>query len=620
MYDEEFHQGVNIIHGSNGSGKSTIADFIFFALGGELTQWRKEAMLADYVLAEVTTSEATLTLRRDVSSDAGRPMHIYFGSYDAAVKADMREWERFPYKRSASQFSFSQILFQAMCIPEAVGAGESNITMHQLLRVLYSDQLTPIQRIFRVEPFDPWEVRQAVGDLLCGLGGYNLHSSRLELRAKKKEFEDVNRSYKSLIVVAASLGDDVSLENIDVAKRNAEAKRSELYSTMERLLSSPEDPSVEKEEAALDKANKRKLTAARKDVADLAERLDTLNYEHADGIQFIGYLNQAIDEFSDAARAFTALGAVRFEFCPACFAPVNQEHSHEANDTSCQLCGSAAVPERDGSRTLAVKLDLQMQLRESIELQAAREALISETSVELATAKRKLNRLEKDNVTTRSAAASRFETLLADVSQRIGYIDAEIEQLGRREQLAQELRELGRTRALIQEAISVLDDEIEAGEAAQKKRKALAYEEIERLGMALLKQDHSDHSDFDDVTSLTFDFSGDWIALNGNKNRVGSASGMVILKNSFLLALFQASLIDEKFFLPRFMLMDNVEDKGMVAERSWNFQRLILAASKAGELTHQFIFTTSKIAPELDQSPYVVGGAYSKARRTLNIA
>src|SRR3546814_13849951 len=75
-------------------------------------------------------------------------------------------WQLLGYKRPEHGYSFSQVLFRAIRLPESISDGASNITMHQLLRILYVDQLTPVQRLFRVENLDTWQTRQAVDDLL----------------------------------------------------------------------------------------------------------------------------------------------------------------------------------------------------------------------------------------------------------------------------------------------------------------------------------------------------------------------------------------------------------------------------------------------------------------------
>jgi predicted ATPase len=67
-YDQLFNKGINIIRGENGSGKSTIADFIFYVLGGEAINWKEEASKCDYVFAEIQTSGGLLTLERRVHS------------------------------------------------------------------------------------------------------------------------------------------------------------------------------------------------------------------------------------------------------------------------------------------------------------------------------------------------------------------------------------------------------------------------------------------------------------------------------------------------------------------------------------------------------------------------
>jgi hypothetical protein len=617
LYDELFHDGVNIIHGDNGSGKSTIADFIYFALGGDLREWRKEAALADYVLAEVTAGKAVITLKREISDTGGRPVQIFFGTYENAVTADLRTWETFPYRRPETGYSFSQVLFNAIGIPEAISDGVSNITMHQLLRVLYSDQLTPIQRIFRVESFDTWQTRQAVGDLLCGLGGYDLYALQLFVRDLEKEYNDVSTRLKSLIAVASSHGDGVLIENISAALTNTVARRSTLHGEMLQLLERANDAVFSSEADQLVKRQRRDLAEAKSRAAALYDQIETLEFEITDAEQFIDHLREAVDEFDDASSTFFALGAVRFEFCPSCFAPLASAHVHD--EENCHLCGTTTAAGHDETRALAVKLDLEMQINESVHLQTERERLVANLKAQLRTANATLKTALASSEIGRRSAASRFENVLADVSRKIGYLDREIEQLQQRGALAEQIGRLAEEKSVLNARISEMKDRISATETSQKRRKAIAFTAIADKMKYLLSRDLAEHSDFGEVDAITFDFAGDWIAINGDKNRVGSASGMVVLKNSFLLSMFMASLSDEKFNLPRFMLMDNIEDKGMVQERSWNFQRLIVEASKDATVKNQIIFSTSKIAPELADTQYVVGRKYTKASRTLRI-
>nr|MCR4592847.1 AAA family ATPase [Bacteroidaceae bacterium] len=92
-YDEVFHQGVNIIHGQNSSGKSTIIRFIFFVLGGSYGDFVPEVLRCQYVEAEVTINGIVYTLKRYLEkTDDGTkvkktsPMYIYYGSFEDCKK------------------------------------------------------------------------------------------------------------------------------------------------------------------------------------------------------------------------------------------------------------------------------------------------------------------------------------------------------------------------------------------------------------------------------------------------------------------------------------------------------------------------------------------------------
>lgn len=204
VYDQQFHQGVNIIRGDNGSGKSTIADFIFYVLGGEFDEWKEKASLCTEVRAEITTTSGPLTLRRLIGTKQ-EPITVFFGTMTDAIASPIEGWERYPIRRNTDkQLGFSQVLFRACGIPEAPTIEGGNVTAHQIFRLLYSDQRTPAPRLFRFERFDTSNMRTAVGDLLLGANTYNLYVAQLELRNAKKALEDRQAKLTSLLAAIPS--------------------------------------------------------------------------------------------------------------------------------------------------------------------------------------------------------------------------------------------------------------------------------------------------------------------------------------------------------------------------------------------------------------------------------
>lgn len=613
LYDEAFHAGVNIIHGSNGSGKSTLADFIFFGLGGDLREWKESASRAEQVYLQIITPAGLLTLRRDISTDGGRPMSIFFGKLDDALCSPADGWQTLPYRRPDRGYSFSQVLFNAIGLPESISDGASNITMHQLLRLIYVDQLTPVQRIFRVENFDTWQTRQAVGDLLSGVGGYDLFDKQIALRETEKLHDTAATAYRSLVAVASGYGENILSEHIEAAIAKMIKDRGRLLGSIDELVGASELQAEREDLKKMRSDAMKDYNNARRAVVKLKDEIEVLEYEISDAEDFIKHLRQSLSDFNNSSITFFALGHLVFEYCPSCFAPVQPK-----DPDHCQLCDTKRVDDGDDSRTLAVRLDLQMQLKESESLQAERNAGLNQKTSALRIARQALRRASSTIELAQSGTVTGRESAIAELSRKVGFIDSELEGLQKRLELAKRIQAASEAKEDLNTRVTRLKAEIEAILYAQRKRKLEAYTLISKETKKLLDQDLQEHSDFGDVENVSFEFSGDWVAINGEKNRAGSASGMVILKNSFAAGMLSASLIDQRFNLPRWMLFDNVEDKGMVEERSWNFQRLLVALSQVSTTSHQIIFTTSKIAPELDRSELVVGRRYERAARSLN--
>lgn len=207
------------------------------------------------------------------------------------------------------------------------------------------------------------------------------------------------------------------------------------------------------------------------------------------------------------------------------------------------------------------------------------------------------------------------ESFLAERNQRLGQIDRELLELSRLRERASELEELSARKAEVQVSIDKYKDRQKALEAASAKRRRTALTRVSEKAKSFLRQDLDRQDEFRQAKSVEVNFRDNSILTDGDLNFAESSN--VIAKNSVILALFSAALEDKNFLHPRFLLMDNVEDKGMEDQRSHNFQKIMVQACEGTTLDHQIIFTTSTINSVLNSQKYTIGPFYTHDHRTL---
>ncbi len=609
VYEQNFHEGVNIIRGQNGSGKSTIADFIFFILGGEFDDWKDAASRCDEVQAEIETPEGKMTLRRLTSSKTA-PVEVFFGDMKTAKEFPLEGWQRFPLRRQGGNESFSQVMFRSLKIPEAKSDGASNITMHQLLRLCYSDQRTPATRLFRFEPFDTQNIREAVGDLICGISGYGIYESNLRLRELDKEFSVVNTKLSGLL---KALPPDEALRttmSLHAVITDLNTEREQLEKDIKQVDENVESSEIKKylKERRVEQI---KVAKERDKLEKLETEINKLEYETREIEDFQSYLVNLSEKLNLSEASFNAIGAIDFVHCPAC----GTELSNHTDRMHCVVCKNPINLEEERSRYNQIRLDLEIQTRES-------KQLLWQKSSELDMTRKKYRALRNAHEGALSEFEMKYsgangprEAYLAEKTSRIGHINAEIEFLTRSLDIASEIDALSENKSKLQTEMDELKGRVDVLQKQAFKRRSKSLTEVSDIAVSLLHADFKRQEEFERSKHVELNFRNDAISVDDHVNFAESSN--VFLKNSSILSLFLAAGKDKQFFHPGFLLLDNIEDKGMEMERSHLFQRLIVERATELEIPFQVIFTTSMMNPKLELDDYVIGPCYTKEEKSL---
>lgn len=613
-YHERFHEGVNIISGENSSGKSTILSLIVYCLGADISSWSEHAKLCERVSVEVLLNDHVVTLSRLISEQTGQPMEIFAGSLEAAEAAPHTAWLRYPYRTSSSRESFSQAMFHLLNVPELETEASGKLTMHQVLRVLYSDQLSAVERIFRDDSFDSPALREAVGRLLFGAYEADIYSNQLKIREFEKELSVVEASLKSIYTLLAGVEHSLTLDWVEAERRTIEAEiakvNSEIASVEEIFYSE-----VDREEISLEPQKRAFLEVQRiqSELAIVEDAETSLQLELADSEIFITTLERKIKALQDSSSVAAAISEIQYAWCPSCFAPLS---AHE-NPAACRLCKEPFDEDRLRRRIVNQLNDMIIQLKQSRALQAVRSGEVLGLERRKAELRTQWDQARSHLSRVRRSPTSEARDRLRSLNERAGYLKRELEGMAEKAALIERLDRMARQKGELTAAIASLSDANERLKASEAERLSKAYAKVAGETVFFLRHDLPRQDSFQNARTINFSFAKDSISVDGQS--YFSASSTVYLKNSFLSAFLMAAARDPQFRHPRFLILDTIEDKGIEPERSQNFQRLLVEQSASLNARHQIIFATAMINPDLDTEKYVIGRRSTHEQRTLNL-
>ncbi len=111
LYDEEFHEGINVICGSNGGGKTSVIQMLVYGLGYDVKNWKDEAGQSELIYLGLTINNNPITLRRKNERAEKQSMDICFSPIEEALHSPIEEWSNFPMRSMLQKRAFRKSCF-----------------------------------------------------------------------------------------------------------------------------------------------------------------------------------------------------------------------------------------------------------------------------------------------------------------------------------------------------------------------------------------------------------------------------------------------------------------------------------------------------------------------------
>lgn len=329
---EGIKDGVNIIEGPNGTGKTTLCELIYFALGGSVAMFNKSSSTHHKEIASDTNNSVLLDIEIDGSN---YQLSRAISSNDILV-TDAADLQVLPVIRSKNEkHIFSDWLLEKLKIPKiemSLGNVQFILNFRDLARLIYHDQklekLTSIYKSPDQNNFysDSEMVRKTIFEILIGHKSVEYYASISDLKTAevaRRTAKDVLNEFRA---IAASINESNLQTNLDhvTQTRIGFVEQLDKIKAARETLAHKTKPNGR---SVMDRVKKQKA-----EIVELHQEIVTLQDKHSRIFQELLTLNNLLEEtmlevtqLKKVIATHRSLGLFSPDTCPYCLRVVDRQ-------------------------------------------------------------------------------------------------------------------------------------------------------------------------------------------------------------------------------------------------------------------------------------------------------
>lgn len=328
----EFHNGINIILGDNGSGKSTFSYLLEYGLGGSVPVFNHDSKEKYKEITEDTNNYVQIYL---LISNVEYCLKRFIGRNDMFIEGNGK-YEQLPINRNRGSRTFSDWLLEQLSITPfelTLGSHSWILSFNDIFRLLNYDQDTEPRKIFKTPSKDNFItdsviIRKAVFETLIGLSSQSYNE---EFSAFKKSQNEKDEA-KSILSNFLDRHPEISENNdLDTEEQNL----IELKEQSEKLLESRNKyqmSSINVNDKMLHLADMQsELISLEIGISDNTILKHKLTIEQSKIEQILFGLNEEIEQIIKIIHTHDKLNLFSLEKCPFC----GKVNSHNRGECIC---------------------------------------------------------------------------------------------------------------------------------------------------------------------------------------------------------------------------------------------------------------------------------------------